>query len=638
VTDPTTAAEDALNRMTDGFIGVDDNWAVTYVNDRAIELLGSDESPEVGDDFWEAFPGIYDSEFGRAYREAAETQEPASVEAFYGRLDGWFRATAYPAEDGISIYFRDVTDEKDLDRRLRRENELRERVFETTPTGVAVLDGDGTFLRANDRTRELLGFDEAALGTVNYADLDWSRADDTEDGLPVENVFEVGRSGIESEYVLTMSDGTRRYLAVSAAPLDATADHPGTGENDDEGDPDDTHEEVVVVIDDHTEQRLLERRLRDEQSSLRRLYEVAGDSELSFEEKLREILAVGRDRLGVELGFLTDIHGDTQHITEAVGSHQLIRSGESCPLSQAYCKRTIDEDGLLAVYDAIQAGWEDTEAYEVFELGCYIGGKVIVNGDLYGTLCFADHDPRGESFSESETTFVELLTQWVSYELERHESREQIERQNERLDGFASVVSHDLRNPLNVADARVELARDSGDIAHLDDAADALDRIDEIIDDMLSLARHGEDVVDTDPISLADVAGRAWEGIDRTEGATLSLAADLPTVRGDESRVVRLFEKLFGNAVDHAGDTVHVTVGSHDDGFYVADDGPGIPEEERGKVFERGFSTEQSGTGFGLGVVAEIAEAHEWGVKVRESSDGGARFEFGAQTFAVFEE
>ncbi|MFB6177007.1 MAG: PAS domain-containing protein [Halobaculum sp.] len=92
MTDPTTAAEDALNRMTDGFVGLDDEWTVTYVNDRAVELLGADESPDVGDDFWEAFPRIYDSKFGRAYREAAETQEPVTVEGFYEPLDGWFRA------------------------------------------------------------------------------------------------------------------------------------------------------------------------------------------------------------------------------------------------------------------------------------------------------------------------------------------------------------------------------------------------------------------------------------------------------------------------------------------------------------------------------------------------------------------
>lgn len=628
MTDPTTAAEDALNRMTDGFVGVDDEWTVTYVNDRAIELLGATESPDVGENFWEAFPEIYDSKFGRAYRRAAETQDSISVEGFYGPLDGWFRATAYPAEDGVSIYFHDVSDEKQLEQQLRRENELRERIFETAPTGVAVLDEDGTFRRANDRTRELLGFDEADIGTLGYDELDWGEPEDADESLPVERVFETGQPALEGEYVLTRPDGSRQYLAVSAAPLGGT-----DPADDSEAKP----ERVVVVIDDHTDQHLLERRLRDSEASLRGLYEVAGDSELSFEKKLREILEIGRDRLGVELGFLTNIVDDTQHIAEAVGSHELIRTGESCPLSQAYCKRTIDEDGLLSVYDAIQAGWEGSEAYEVFELGCYIGGKVVVDGDLYGTLCFADHEPRGESFSESEMAFVELLTQWISYELERRESREQIERQNERLDGFASVVSHDLRNPLNIADARVELARDTGDVSHLDDAADALDRIDQIIDDMLSLARHGEDVVDAEPIPLADVTQRAWEGIDRVDEASLSLDDDLPTVRGDESRIVQLFEKLFGNAVDHGEKTVHVTVGVHDDGFYVADDGPGVPEDEREKVFERGFSTESSGTGFGLGVVAEIVDAHEWDVTVRESRDGGARFEFDAQTFDVFE-
>ncbi|MFB6177006.1 MAG: PAS domain-containing protein, partial [Halobaculum sp.] len=163
-----------------------------------------------------------------------------------------------------------MTDEKELQQRLRRENELRERVFETTPTGVAVLDGDGTFLRANDRTRELLGFDESDLGTVRYDEFDWEVSEDDEASVPVERVFELDDSAVEEEYVLTAPDGTRRYLSVSAAPLDGP-----TAEDD----PADTSERVVVVLDDHTEQHLLERRLRESETSLRRLYEVAGDAE-----------------------------------------------------------------------------------------------------------------------------------------------------------------------------------------------------------------------------------------------------------------------------------------------------------------------------------------------------------------------
>jgi PAS domain S-box-containing protein len=623
-----STAEEALDRMTDGFIALDDEWTVTYVNETAREILGIEETPEVGQLFWDAFPGIYDSKFGEAYREAMETQDPVTVESYYPPLGGWYRVNAYPDEDGLSIYFQDVTEKKDLEAELRRENELRERVIETAPTGIAVLAADGTFLRANERMTELVGLSEADLGTTKYDDSKWQLYDregePLERGeLPIDRVFETGEAVSDVEHSLRKPDGTELWLSVSAAPL---------------WDADGEIERIVVVVDDHTDQRWLEERLRESATSLRQLYEVAGDRNRSFEAKLREILSIGRERLGVELGFLTEISEDTQTIAEAVGDHELIQPGESCPLSQAYCKRTIEEESFLAVYDAIEYGWEDTEQYDVFELGCYIGGKVIVDDELYGTLCFADHSPRGDAFTESETTFVELLTQWVSYEIERRRTRERMERQNERLDDFASVVSHDLRNPLNIAAARVELAQESGDVEHLDDAADALARMEELIDDMLALARHGEEVVETDPIPLADAVEQAWESLADTRDATLVVADDLETVNGDESRIVQLFEKLFGNAVDHAGPDVTVTVGSFDEGVYVADDGPGISPEKREEVFERGFSTDDEGTGFGLGIVAEIVEAHGWDVRVTESASGGARFEILAPTFEVFED
>jgi signal transduction histidine kinase len=99
------------------------------------------------------------------------------------------------------------------------------------------------------------------------------------------------------------------------------------------------------------------------------------------------------------------------------------------------------------------------------------------------------------------------------------------------------------------------------------------------------------------------------------------------TVEGDETRLERLFGNLFRNASEH-GDADEIRVGLLDSGFYVADDGTGIPESNRAQVFRGGFSTDRDGTGFGLALVREIAEAHGYDVTVTESDNGGARFEF----------
>ena len=209
---------------------------------------------------------------------------------------------------------------------------------------------------------------------------------------------------------------------------------------------------------------------------------------------------------------------------------------------------------------------------------------------------------------------------------QKHRERE-LDRQNERLEEFASIVSHDLRNPLNVAEGRLELYRQTGDESELDVVAEMHERISELIDEVLAFAREGSHVDDTEWIDGNPQAWEAWEAVD-TGDATLVQQWDY-CIEADASRLVRLFENLFRNAVEHAGADVTVEVGTleAEAGFYVQDGGPGVPDAVRDDLFERGVSTAEEGTGFGLAIVAEIAEAHGWTVELAES-DEGARFEF----------
>lgn len=216
---------------------------------------------------------------------------------------------------------------------------------------------------------------------------------------------------------------------------------------------------------------------------------------------------------------------------------------------------------------------------------------------------------------------------------DRLERERKLQRERDRLDRFAGVVSHDLRNPLNVATGRLELAIEECESEHLEPVAQAHDRMETLIDDVLRLARAGESVGETDAIALADLIDGCWRNVD-TDSATLLTETDA-VIRADESRLQQLFENLFRNAVEHGGDNVTVTVGDLDDGFYVADDGPGIPESEREAVFEPGHSDGETGTGFGLSIVEEIVQAHDWEIRVVEGSEGGARFEITDVEFAA---
>lgn len=201
----------------------------------------------------------------------------------------------------------------------------------------------------------------------------------------------------------------------------------------------------------------------------------------------------------------------------------------------------------------------------------------------------------------------------------------ELERQNEHLEEFLSVVSHDLRNPLNVAAGNLEGAVDASDSDHLDAAADALDRMDVLIDDLLVLAREEEAINVTEPVHLGDVARTCWAHVETTE-ATLDVDIDR-AVRADRGRLSQVFENLFRNAIEHGGRDVEVTVGPLRDGFYVEDDGRGILTDERDRIFDSAYSTSTDGTGLGLQIVETVVHAHDWELELAEARGGGARFE-----------
>ncbi len=198
-----------------------------------------------------------------------------------------------------------------------------------------------------------------------------------------------------------------------------------------------------------------------------------------------------------------------------------------------------------------------------------------------------------------------------------------LEQTNERLDEFASVLSHDLRNPLTVAQLRLQLAAEECTSDHLDAVADAHDRIDGLISDVLALARSGKQIGDTELVALAPPVSDCWQSVASWE-ATLHCGV-AGRIRADPSRLRQLFENLFRNSVEHTTEDVTITVGQLADGFYVEDDGPGIPAKRREAVFETGYSGCPDGTGLGLQIVEQIVEAHGWKIQIAEAD--GARFE-----------
>jgi|AntDeeMetagen285_2_1112576.scaffolds.fasta_scaffold01616_4 PAS domain S-box-containing protein len=273
-------------------------------------------------------------------------------------------------------------------------------------------------------------------------------------------------------------------------------------------------------------------------------------------------------------------------------------------------------------------------------------------------------ETRTQNFLGTEPIDGVLVT--VREATDRKEKEQQLRRQNQRLEEFANVVSHDLRNPLSVARGRLELLVDGCESDHIDEIEWALDRMDDLIDDVLTLARQGDTVGETDRVALDELVSQCWSAVATTE-TTLTSETTME-IRADRSRLAQLLENLFRNSVEHGstnsrsqtddpvehgstspdsqarqdsvehgstnsrsqGDdaqSVTIRVGELPDGFYVEDTGRGIRERERETVFEAGYSATEDGTGFGLAIVDRIVSAHGWEIEATESEAGGARFE-----------
>lgn len=200
-----------------------------------------------------------------------------------------------------------------------------------------------------------------------------------------------------------------------------------------------------------------------------------------------------------------------------------------------------------------------------------------------------------------------------------------LDDESDRFEQIADILSHDLKGPLAVVGGNIELARETGDEMYLQRAADALNRVHEMLDEVILLARTGELTDNVESVDLEATTRSAWASV-QTRDATLDVVGSA-SIEADERVLRHLLGNLLTNAVVHAGPDVTVRVGPLERGFFVEDDGPGIPADERHRIFDRGISLDQESTGFGLHIVHQIAEAHGWEISVSEAESGGARFE-----------
>jgi len=604
----------------------------------------------LGEELWDVLPAWRDTEFEEASVAVRNGTEEASARLFHSPSRKWFDVSLVGVGGGFECYVLDVTAFQNAGGKIEGTGARFEETLDRITDAFFALDNRERFVFLNSQAEFLLDVDAADVTGEQFWDV-FPAAVTTTFYREFTRALERQQPASFEEYYTPLG----RWFEVNAYP---------------------SSEGLSVFLRDVTEQTMLQRKLEQLHDVTRALVVAESDREIAEQtiEATEEVL-----------GFAMVTVWRHDEVTERL---------EPLAWSDA-----IDE----RVDDVRPIGPDDEFIWEVYETGeprvlgfvptttrtshhpGQVRSELLIRTGEYGVLsAYADER---DAFDEADVELCRILASTVESAFTRAERERQLARQNERLNEFASVVSHDLRNPINIAASHVELARlADGPTEHLDRIDDSLERMETLTEDLLARAR-GTQELERAPLRLSQAAEKAWEGVD-TAGAKLELVDDA-SFTADPDRIQQLFENLFRNSVEHGstspgsqaqedavahgstspdsqtrqdagrasssepsvagapedaaehsstspgsqarrdalGHQVTVSVGPTDDGFYVADDGRGIPPQQRTDIFDQGVTHADGGTGYGLAIVADIVEGHGWRVSVTESADGGARFD-----------
>ncbi|ELY36461.1 sensor histidine kinase [Natronorubrum tibetense] len=498
-------------------------------------------------------------------------------------------------------------------------------VYERITDAVFALDEEWQFTFLNAQAEQVLERSETELlGTAI-----WGAFPDAVDSM-FQREYERAMAAQEPVTFQEFSESLGIWLEIRAYPSE-------TG--------------LTVYFRDITERILRKERLQKREQALHDAYEVIADPQRAFRDQIDGLLAVVRRTIGTEYATLSRVHEDAdEYIFEAVDTptDADIEAGDTAPLSQTSCERAVSSEETLVLRDIETDTPElaDRAATAEWGISCYLGTPITVDGEVYGTFCFYDMEARSEAFTDWEVTFVELLGNWVSYELERERYQRKLEASNERLEQFAYTASHDLQEPLRMVSSYLGLIeRQYGDELDADGeefleyAVDGAERMRDMIDGLLAYSRIETRGDPFEPVDLNAVLAAVRDDLQfRIEeaGADLS-AASLPRVHGDGEQLRQVFQNLLTNALTYSGDeTPRIYVDAERTGgewtISVSDAGIGIDPDDQERifdVFERLHSHEEhAGTGIGLALCERIVERHGGEIWVDSEPGDGTTFLF----------
>ena len=647
-----------LESITDAFFGLDAGWRFSYVNREAERLLDRPAGELIGRSIWDEFPEFVGSTFDEMYRKAVAERQTVQFREFYPPLSAWFEVRAFPAEDGLSVYFRDVTEQQRAERALRKSEERFRSLIEATSAIVWTTSVSGELAGEQPQWAEFTG-----MAPEEYRGWGWLDAVHPGDRESVEAAWRRAletRALFEAEHRLRRHDGQYRHMAARGVPV---------------LEPDGSVREWVGVHADVSTRKQLE----DRQAFLVQAGAILGSS-LEYETTLRSVAQLAVPDLADWCAIdLAEESGEVRRVEVAhsdpakrrmvaeierkypadpdapAGVHQVMRTGAP-QLIPEIPESLLEESARDAEHLRLirSLGLRSLMVVPLIARSRTLGAVTLASsesGRIYGEedLEFArELAMRAAMAVDNARLFRDLERVLREVEARAEELRslaEALERSNRELDQFAYVTSHDLKAPLRgIANLAQWIEEDLGEGVpaetkeHLQLMRGRVERMDGLIDGILEFSRAGRV---QESIRDVDVGALLAEVVDMAsppERVDIVIEAGMPTLRTERLPLQQVFMNLIGNAIKYNDrEDARIVVSARPAGgglheFAVADNGPGIAPEYHSRIFGI-FQTlhardQVEGTGIGLSLVQKIVETRGGKVWVESEVGEGATFRF----------
>jgi PAS domain S-box-containing protein len=646
-----------LESITDAFVALDREWRFTYLNAgaRAVvsELLRRDPGEALGLSFWEVVPQFRGTRFEEEYRRAVDTRRSVHFEAFAPAFGVWFDVNAYPSPDGLSIYFRDVTERHRTEEALRRSEEMLRQIAENIREVFWVSDpAYSRMYYVSPGYEAMWGRDPGELYRDPMTFLDSIHPDDRARVLAA--IPGMATGDYDVQYRIVRPDGTLRWLRARSSPV-----RNGEGE---------IYRSVGILEDvtrlkeaEEEQARLLarERRARDEaerravEEAALRAAAAAVTATFTVEEASRRIAESALEATRADGAFVERIDAERREIVvTALAGGRTPALGSRTPYAGSLTERAVEtRSAQIADGDADEpdpAGRASSAlVVPLLDAGEPIGTLVLVRGPERGAFR-QDEVDRARTFGD----LAALAFRKIHLLEDSEKRREELERVTESRARLIRGFSHDLKNPLGAADGHAQLLQDEVLGALARRQRESVGRIRasirsalELIDDLVELARAeaGQLELEPRPTDVREVARELGEDYrPQAESAGLrfltELPDELPVIRSDPTRVRQVLGNLISNAIKYNRPEGTITVRAalrtrRAGGEYavveVADTGIGVPEEKLALLF-REFSRlapgSAHGAGLGLAISQRIALALGGEITVTTAPDVGSTF------------